>query len=1807
MKLNIFIYLFILFSSQIFSQKNPFKIGDTGPGGGIIFYDKGDWVDDWRYLEANTTDGPSRNYGQGRDNNTTNTIGSGLRNTLNMSDYQNDYNYSISMKTDGGKRGWYIPNKIESQNLYYYKRDNGNDKLNLQSGWYWTSHQNDTSNDVNNLYAQQIEYVSGFTRGEGKQYVHKTRLIRRVTIDDIEFKENKSIYLDGNLFFTLENTSIYQRADHNYYRSISLWIKPEETGKILSMYQNFDVQNSQYFLSYDKVTESFQFAANGTANSDGYNSAHFGNVPSNNWYHLVVVVNYVSNGNSELTAYINGVPQLFQDGNTTFEVNVSQASANLPLYLGGFQGEVSTFQGHIDDLTIWGQFAYNPQRGLSQSEVTSIYNITPVENQIRVNGYYDFNSNSNSNLIIEDLSKFTFDISGSESFNLEENDAPYQYEYKPLNFGFLNQNTGSYETSIDFTENSNTLYLNDLSVLYPGYDPGNLIFSFTGENNDNADFNLVGNTINFNTDPDYETKTSYILHVQVTDGVNVLEKEFTVNILDSVDDLPEVTNLSLDEITISDNGGVSILSATIDVVSLKNISIPLSIAGTASINEDYSISFASEGSASIYSGGNGIGSDINQLNQPEGIAIDNNGDVYIADYNNNRIQKTDNSTRVVSTFIDNISNPVDINMDSLGNIFILENNGTVKKYDSLGVFISVVSNGTDSDAINMDIDNTGNIYTITRYGTKVWKTTTDNSTASVLFDDPEFHFPNSISVDSSGNVYVSGQNQPVRIWNKSTNTSTTLNGTDGSRAITINDEGNLLVAQESIDITGINATVKEYKLPNINQNNYEIVFSQNSITDDYYMGISAIKSFNKDLFLAISKDAMQSGTDFNNVLKDRILIVANAPNILIPAGVTSGTIKFTSLLSSVPNGINKTIVITPSNPYNTNPLSSLNPKTITIINGRTPITDSNIQDAVNTCLSAHPITGLCNDSEYGPITDWDVSNVTDMSYLFYRKTQFNGNISSWDVSSVSDMTYMFDEANNFNQNIGSWNVSNVTTMFSMFGASNFNQDISSWDASKVTNMQNMFYKTPFNQDISSWDVSSVTNMGAMFEVSPFNQNISGWCVTNITSEPFNFSKNSPLIESNKPVWGTCPTAQTPITDANIQTAVDLWVSDPSAATTTYGAISTWNVSQVTDMSYLFNNKTTFNGDISSWDVSSVIDMRYMFDNASSFNRDLSSWDVGDVTDMYRMFLDASSFNQDIGAWNVSSVTNMFGMFSYALVFNQDISSWNVSSVTDMSHMFSGPTSFNQDISAWDVSNVTNMSRMFQSSLFNQDIGTWDVSSVTDMSYMFSSAASFNLDIGAWDVSSVTDMSWMFSDATTFNQDIGAWNVSSVTNMFGVFSYALVFNQDISSWNVSSVTTIGYMFRNATSFNQPLNSWNVSSVTNMEDMFLGASSFNQDIGSWNVSSVTNMNNMFNNASFNQNISEWCVTNITSEPNRFSEGSPLTVSNKPIWGTCLDTTVPVINLTGDTTVTIEVGSTYTDDGATSNDNYDGDITSSIVTVNNVDTSVLGTYTITYNVSDANGNAAVEVTRTVNVVDTTVPVITLTGDATVTIEVGSTYTDAGATANDNYDGDITSSIVTVNNVDTSVLGTYTITYNVSDANGNAAVEVTRTVNVVDTTVPVITLTGDAIVTIEVGSTYTDAGATANDNYDGDISSSIVTVNNVDTSVLGTYTITYNVSDANGNAAEQVIRAVNVESNLSIAENTNYKLKIYPNPVDDKLIIQGLQKEVKVSIYNVLGKLVLSKTTLSEIDVNNLKSGSYFIKIRDESRYIIRKFIKK
>ena len=239
---------------------------------------------------------------------------------------------------------------------------------------------------------------------------------------------------------------------------------------------------------------------------------------------------------------------------------------------------------------------------------------------------------------------------------------------------------------------------------------------------------------------------------------------------------------------------------------------------------------------------------------------------------------------------------------------------------------------------------------------------------------------------------------------------------------------------------------------------------------------------------------------------------------------------------------------------------------------------------------------------------------------------------------------------------------------------------------------------------------------------------------------------------------------------------------------------------------------------------------------------------------------------------------------------------------------------------------------------------------------------------------------------------------------------------------------------------------------------------------------------------------------------------------------DLTPPVITLTGDAAVTVECGDSYTDAGATATDDRDGDVTAGIVVAGDaVDTTTPGTYTITYNVSDLAGNAATEVTREVTVDDTTAPSIQLTGNASITVECGGAYTEQGATATDTCDTNVLA-VTGGDVVDATTPGTYTVTYDASDDSGNAATTVTRTVEVVDATPPTLTLLGAAVVSVECGSSYTDAGATASDACDGNLTGSISTVNSVNTTIPGSYTVSYNVSDAAGNAAVQITRGVNV-----------------------------------------------------------------------------------
>ncbi|MED5453084.1 MAG: DUF5011 domain-containing protein, partial [Verrucomicrobiota bacterium] len=249
--------------------------------------------------------------------------------------------------------------------------------------------------------------------------------------------------------------------------------------------------------------------------------------------------------------------------------------------------------------------------------------------------------------------------------------------------------------------------------------------------------------------------------------------------------------------------------------------------------------------------------------------------------------------------------------------------------------------------------------------------------------------------------------------------------------------------------------------------------------------------------------------------------------------------------------------------------------------------------------------------------------------------------------------------------------------------------------------------------------------------------------------------------------------------------------------------------------------------------------------------------------------------------------------------------------------------------------------------------------------------------------------------------------------------------------------------------------------------------------------------------------------------------------------IDSSAPDLKLNGESLIYVEAGSDYVDEGVVVSDKVDGDLGEYVQTVNPVNIRETGEYVITYNVSDSSGNVAGEISRTVIVRDTKRPVITLVGDAVLELEVGKTYSDAGATAEDSFDGILTKAIAIDNQVKTDIPGNYLVLYNVADLSGNKAAQVVRKVSVIDALPPMLKLVGDPVLKQELNEDYVDLGAVAFDNVDGDLTHKIEVSNPVDSSVDGTYVVKYNVMDSSGNNAIELTRVVIVgDTGLPIIE---------------------------------------------------------------------------
>eukprot|EP00051_Salpingoeca_urceolata_P023490 m.399001 g.399001 ORF g.399001 m.399001 type:complete len:2967 (-) comp20111_c4_seq14:113-9013(-) len=274
---------------------------------------------------------------------------------------------------------------------------------------------------------------------------------------------------------------------------------------------------------------------------------------------------------------------------------------------------------------------------------------------------------------------------------------------------------------------------------------------------------------------------------------------------------------------------------------------------------------------------------------------------------------------------------------------------------------------------------------------------------------------------------------------------------------------------------------------------------------------------------------------------------------------------------------------------------------------------------------------------------------------------------------------------------------------------------------------------------------------------------------------------------------------------------------------------------------------------------------------------------------------------------------------------------------------------------------------------------------------------------------------------------------------------------------------------------------------------------------------------------------------------------------------DEIAPFLSLRGDDYVLLEAGvdDTWQDPGAIAQDAVDGDLEDQIEVTGLAEVLQLltdkaeGTVSMTYNVKDFSDNEASQVVRTVEVADLTNPIIVLNGLATVYVEatpLKQPYIDQGATAIDAVDPDIDVHISGEALVDSSIPGSYTIRFTATSSNSQPADPVERTVIVRDSTVPTLSLFGDApVMLLEGGLQYDEPGAQAEDTFcPNEGLQVVITGADVIDSLapVGTeYEVVYNVQDCSGLDAVTVVRTVRIVDTLRpvISANRPNNLTLY------------------------------------------------------------------
>lgn len=573
-----------------------------------------------------------------------------------------------------------------------------------------------------------------------------------------------------------------------------------------------------------------------------------------------------------------------------------------------------------------------------------------------------------------------------------------------------------------------------------------------------------------------------------------------------------------------------------------------------------------------------------------------------------------------------------------------------------------------------------------------------------------------------------------------------------------------------------------------------------------------------------------------------------------------------------------------------------------------------------------------------PIGMWDTSYVTNMDWMFEECYAFNQPLGDWNVSNVTPLKNVFVSATSFNQDLSNWCVSHIPVE-----PVGFSDDTPAWVKPKpiwgtcpgggvtpppddITNIIPFTFTNvskPNTTGITSFDIG-ISNTSGYWEVHESGTLIASpnYRAPGVSFESDTDSYRSIVIQNMN---GVTRSFEVYVNASSVSVGIDNLYTAPGDVefrVTSFGVVApkmifrTGNAiiympeslpPHITDCEGMFNSVQGIATDITKWDVSNVTNMAFMFADSRTFNQNISGWDVSNVTQMHSMFWAARDFNQDLSGWCVSNIA------TYPNGFASEANSWTLPQpvwgtcpapvvnipenalVVELTKFRNGYYSAAQsDVGLsrtartsanWQLHNaITGELLCDQNGIYNTsliyDAGTDGTTYIrlplNEKLTVAMSGGFIGIEIYVGAVQRYSNDMSVYGSVNVLRYPN---NIASIKH--NVEGYTLTIPHELPP----EMSSLDHYFRDSNLFNQDISHWNITGVGSTMNMFYGAKSFNQDIGDWDVSSVNSMGNMFTSAqSFNQDLSRWCVKRIPELSYQWDYDTPAWTLPKPVWGTC-----------------------------------------------------------------------------------------------------------------------------------------------------------------------------------------------------------------------------------------------------------------------------------------------------------------------------------